>query len=382
MNAPEGMFGRGKRAMPGDVLLPEEEQGLNGEIPLTAEEQKAEATTKLRDACEARAFNFAIIPAKPIPRLTIKGNVVSTAGNLTNIIAQSKACKSTLQEAMMAAIISADAGTASDCDCLGISATAPKGMHVLHFDTEQSLFDHDALMRRAIRRARADECPMWLHSYCLTGFAIPDCRRIVMMKMEDMTAIGGTFAVFIDGVGDLAVNVNDPEECNPLVAELHAAAIQHNCSIISNIHENPGQDFGKGRGHLGSQLERKAESNLRLKKNGDTITLFSEKMRRGSILEKEGPTFSWDNTAMMHLSCANKGSPKEMAKLEKLKAMVEEVNTHSGKTVLRYSEVTKILIEVAHISADHASTRFTEFKKAGLIAQDMVGGWSRTPSQG
>lgn len=347
------------------------------------EDTRAKATAALRALCYARAFNFAVIPKQPIPRFIVNNNHVATPGNLCTILGQSKACKSTYQEAMIAAVIAADQGNAKDCDCLGISATPPAGLHLLHFDTEQSIYDHDQLIRRALRRAQADTCPAWLHSFCLTGFSIPDCRRLVRLLLEDMQAIGGTFAALIDGVADLAVNVNDPEECNPLVAELHEAAITFDCSIICNIHENPGLNtVGKGRGHLGSQLERKAESNLRLKKVDDVITVFSEKMRRGSILEKDGPTFKWDHQAKMHLSCASKGDVKATANRDKLISLAEAVFAHTSKKSLSYSEFTKAVAETANVSADRAETRFTDIRKADIIFRDLVGRWSLKQEQG
>ena len=46
----------------------------------------------------------------------------------------------------------------------------------------------------------------------------------------------------IDGVGDLAIDVNDTAESNGLVAELHALAIRFDCPIVCVLHENPGEN--------------------------------------------------------------------------------------------------------------------------------------------
>ena len=38
----------------------------------------------------------------------------------------------------------------------------------------------------------------------------------------------------------------------------HQLAIEYDCVFMTVLHENPNSDFGKTRGHLGSQLSRKA----------------------------------------------------------------------------------------------------------------------------
>jgi len=121
----------------------------------------------------------------------------------------------------------------------------------------------------------------------------------------------GVFAVIIDGVADLCTDVNNPVEANQLVAELQALALEFNCPVIVVLHENAGHDNGKARGHLGSQLERKAESNLRLKKSGEITTVFSERgMRKAPIAEADGPRFHWGHAEQMHVSVESASAEK------------------------------------------------------------------------
>ena len=76
-------------------------------------------------------------------------------------------------------------------------------------------------------------------------------------------------SVFIDGVADLCKSPNDDIEAFALVEHLAHLAIAYACPLILVLHENPsGLETGKTRGHLGSQLERKAESNLRIARDG------------------------------------------------------------------------------------------------------------------
>lgn len=299
---------------------------------------------KLLTRLHARRFDFTVEPVEPVPRFRINGRSVCTAGNLTNIIAQAKAGKTAYVAAAIASVVAAENG-ADDLDTLGITATAPGSKRLLHFDTEQSIYDHDQLVRRALRRARVDSAPAWLDSYSCAGFSAAELRQSLTRTMTDAQANGGVFAVIIDGTADLVNDVNDAAECNALIAELHALAIKHDCPIINIVHENPTQDSGKMRGHLGSQLERKAESNLRLRKADEITVVFSEKMRKAPILEKDGPRFRWSGEAGMHVSCETAGKTKDNAKREALRDEAESAFVEAKKCAMSWSEMKKIVGE-------------------------------------
>jgi hypothetical protein len=85
------------------------------------------------------------------------------------------------------------------------------------------------------------------------------------------------------------------------------------------LHENPsGFETGKTRGHLGSQLERKAESNLRIAKDGKTgaSMVFSERCRHAAISRENGLRFEWSTPAAMHITveAETKESKAEVAR--------------------------------------------------------------------
>ena len=258
------------------------------------------------DEIMARRFDFENPLAEPSPRFFINGKPVCTPGNLTNIISQAKTGKSAYVGAKIAAAICAEMEDGGKRDTLGVSASAPWGLVLIHIDTEQSREDHDKFVRRAIRRAGAKKAPEWLWSHGLAGFSAQKLREALHeLLRKARREKRGIFAIIIDGTADLVNDVNDPEECNAFVAELHGLAIEHHCPVINVVHENPGASNsggGKMRGHLGSQLERKAESNLVLKKTEEVTVVFSEKMRRSPILEKDGPRFRWSDEEGMHVT--------------------------------------------------------------------------------
>ena len=352
--------------------------------PLKPEFKRAAATRldwlEAFHALDAKRFDFAIRPVEPVPRFFITGKPVSTPGNLPNIIAQAKAGKSAFVGSLIAAAIAADQKI-EGADTLGVTATAPGQKILIHFDTEQSVFDHDQLVRRAMSRAGADSMPDWLWSYPLAGFGAEELRNMLTVAMWAASERGGVFAAIVDGTADLVSDVNDAEECNGLVSHLHALAIRYDCPIVNVIHENPGANFGKMRGHLGSQLERKAESNIRMTKADEITIVFADKMRRAPISEKDGPRFTWSDQAGMHVSCETAGEERNDAKRDNLRDQVEAVFIAAGLPSLAWGALREGIEKSEGIGQSGARKRIEAMKKLGVIQKNVIGHWELTPQR-
>jgi hypothetical protein len=330
--------------------------------------------SKTKARLEDRRFNLANPPAEPIPRFLINGKSVSTPGNLTNIIAQAKAGKTAWISAMIAARICAD-NNDNKKDTLGVSAGIAPG-RLIHIDTEQSPFDHHRLILGSLRRTGVQECPSWLDSFALAGFSAQELRIALRLLMEGAPKEDGIFGVIVDGIADLVTDVNDSEESNQFIAELHGQAIEYGCPIINVIHENPGQENGKMRGHLGSQLERKAESNLRLKKVEEITVVFSERMRGAPILEKDGPRFAWSSEHGMHMSVATVGESRDDAKKSALTDLAMEI--YDGKGSMRFADMTVAIKNVRDCSKRTAERRIAEMIKLKVITHQNFGSYAPT----
>ncbi len=82
---------------------------------------------------------------------------------------------------------------------------------------------------------------------------------------------GGIFTLILDGVADFVPSVNDEVACNAFISWLRSISVEFNTPILCVIHSNEGIKSGDdGRGWLGKELTRKAESNLLLKKHGES----------------------------------------------------------------------------------------------------------------
>jgi hypothetical protein len=340
---------------------------------LLAELRKIEAesvSVGIGDLLAERAFVFDNQPARPIPRFRLAGMPLCTAGNLTNIQAPPKAGKSAVVDAKLASVMAANR---QGPDTLGFTAENPHGHALIHFDTEQSRYDADALVRRAIRRAGMSEAPPWFHSFSVADLEITE-RREALRHVLDKAAKkhGGVFAVLIDGIGDLCADPNDPGESFALVHELHALAIAHECTIVTVLHENPGSEGGKTRGHLGSQLERKAETNLRLAKDKEGVTtIWAERARHCYLPRESGPCFAWSDEKRMHISVGTAGEVKRAANRGRMES--EADSAFGGESAVTYSDLVTAIMDALNVMDRAAKNRIKTWLAEGIIRKDSTG---------
>lgn len=322
---------------------------------------------------EARTFDAAKIIEQPAPRFTLAGVPVSTPGNLTSVSAPPKAAKSSFIAAGMSSVM-----THSEmADCLGWRSSNHAGGALIHLDTEQSEYDHHALIQRTLLRAQSP-APTWLRSSFITGFSVNQCREAIRHALKSgADKCGSIHSMILDGIGDFVCDVNDPAECNDFVAELHALAIKFHCPILGVIHFNPGTE--KTRGHLGSQFERKAETNLRLDKDGEATVVWSEKNRRAPITKDRGPRFAWSEEHQMHVSIESALAAKLESERSLYRADAESVFQESGKSALRHGEFTTLLGEICGLKESGARRRMEKMRVACVIQKQALGFWSLTP---
>jgi hypothetical protein len=317
-------------------------------------------------------FDPAAVLQEPRVIYRIGSKPICTEGNLATVTAQAKAGKS----AFVGAFISAAITRRDHIDALGIVGRNENGGALLHFDTEQSIHDHAGLLRRALVRSDREAWPAWFRSYQFAGKDPNSARALLDHALKQaLFDFGSVHSVLIDGIGDLVVDLNDPKESFPFVTHLHAQAIRYQTSIISVLHLNPGTQTGKTRGHLGSQLERKAATNLLLEKDGEITVVWSEKQRGAPITKDEGPRFRWDDSAGMHVSCDTAEATKDAAKRERLRDQAESAFSTASQPRLNWGQLVEAIAKSEGIGKSGATKRFDAMKAAGVVVRDLLGTW-------
>ncbi len=367
-----------------------------GEIAITITGPSAPPPGSAVDFSEldARRIHLEQPPPQPVPVFSLLSQQISTAGNLTVISAQAKGGKSAIVGAMIASILADPAPIPEDEDAadlpnaepehdlLGFTAAPHEGRAVVLFDTEQSPYDAWSLVSRSAQRAGVSGLPACFRGYSLADVSTDKRRAYLAAEMERAhQECGGIHSVFIDGVADLCKSPNDDIESFALVEHLAQLAIAYACPLILVLHENPsGLETGKTRGHLGSQLERKAESNLRIARDGKSgaSMIFSERCRHACISRDKALRFAWSTPDGMHMTveAETKESRAEVARQNEQPECQAVFAGCVGQ--MPYSEMKQRLMDAAHISESTAKRRIKLWLSIGLVKPGSAGCYLRT----
>jgi hypothetical protein len=322
---------------------------------------------------DAHRIYFEIPPEEPVTVVRLVGHRISTAGNLTVVAAQAKSGKTAVVGAMIAAVVAAeivDTSAPSDVDLLGFTAAAAGGKAVVVFDTEQSRRDAWVLVNRVVARAKGNDLPSNFRFYSLADIETRMRRRFLSAELERAKSVcGGIHCVFVDGVADLCIDLNNTDEAFGLVDELIQLAIAYECPIVLVIHENPSaQDTGKTRGHLGSQLLRKAEASLRVLKGANGIsTIYSDNCRNADIPKGHGARFVFDAVADMHVTVTTDAEKDKLeAKRKKCRTELDVVFTDSDAT-FKYAALVGRIMDMFRVGKRTAERRIKDWIDLGLI---------------
>jgi RecA-family ATPase len=257
--------------------------------------------TELLDRAYALAFDPQQAPPEDELCLCLGVYPVSARGNLTCIQGKSKVGKSAVIAAILGACQRGNYACSGDTLCFEWQGNDSGA--IIHLDTEQSGGDWHALVRRSVKRSGLPAVSTRLVSLPLVRFARSERLAILELALEkELQRQGGIDIVIIDGVADLCSSPNDEAESLELISRLHALAQEYRAAIICVLHENPSSVEGKTRGHLGSELNRKAFANLRIEKDPENSisTMWGMDMRKRDIPREQGFCFAWDESRKMH----------------------------------------------------------------------------------
>lgn len=154
--------------------------------------------------------------------------------------------------------------------------------HLIHFDTEQGNWHSQKVFRRPLEQTGLTSENY--HTFALRQLGYKERIQFIEYYLYDKLDAKNIGLVIIDGVADLCGDVNNIEESNEVVQKLMKWTKELNCHIITVIHSNFGTS--KPTGHLGSFLEKKAETQIELELNTvnkDWVTVKCKRSRNASF---------------------------------------------------------------------------------------------------
>ena len=182
---------------------------------------------------------------------------LGTYGNLSVVTAPPKTMK-TFFISLLASVY------LSGSNIYGGNLKGHKGNgHLLHIDTEQGLWHCQKVFKRPLTM----DSSINTNNYHTFGLRSIDHKmRIDFIDYYLENKIKKPSLIIIDGIADLCSDANSIIESNALVQKLMEWSAKYKCHIINVIHQNYGSQK-LGTGHLGSFLEKKAETVIALEAN-------------------------------------------------------------------------------------------------------------------
>ena len=220
-----------------------------------------------------------------LPLVSINGSCLCSVGNISAVCGEAKSRKTFLTSGLVASAMALPYGKLNN---FGI-VDKNHNLDVLWVDTEQG----EMHVRKVVERMSAmtgAKMGGLLSEPRLTTLALRELSPLERkQRMYDAMMLMHYDLVVIDGIADLQRNTNDLEESDALVTELMALSTIAQTHILCVLHTNPGSD--KARGHLGSSLQRKAETVLFVHRVGD-VSVVEPQFCRNEPFERFAFTIS------------------------------------------------------------------------------------------
>lgn len=216
----------------------------------------SETMTMLK-SCEIDFNN----PPEKAEEVVSAGDVpLGTQGNILCITGGEGTGKSNYVAALVAGSIRKENYT---IDTLGVNVKEnTDSKAVLLYDIEQSELQLFKNVSKLLKRAQLDDKPEELRAFSLTGMSRKERLQAIIQSMDKYHyEYEGIRMVVIDGIADLVLSANDEAESIRIVDELYRLAGIYRTCIVCVLYYVP--NGLKLRGHLGSELQRKAAAILR-----------------------------------------------------------------------------------------------------------------------
>lgn len=278
---------------------------------------------------------------------------VGSIGSITAIVASYSTGKSTVSSTIWAAYHLDDT---TEADTLGITVQRPEGKpHAIYLDSEQAKRESWDAWQRAQRRAGYDGGDFAANNYhCLSHLESNLDRQLYLwFLLEEVGEQVGL--VVIDGIADFVNNVNDHIEVDAFMQRLRRAASERDICCVGTIHINKGASSTAARGHLGSDILRRASAFLTLTKDTEreVHTITVEKSRSGRSHGKWH--FTWDTEQKRHVS-TQAPAPRISAAVSALVTRLVGLLVPSG-TYTRADIQAKLLVLEPDLGSKNEDTR-------------------------
>lgn len=201
-------------------------------------------------------YDPSVEPEPDVCVLSIEGRTIGSLGNFTGFKGKPKAGKTIFLAACLASAFIPG-------DIFGIKLIRPNNRPAIHwYDTEQAKYHHHKLMNTVKKYIGMDNLPRDISSFLLRKYPPEYLMPMIEVGIKSDPAVG---IVVIDGGLDLCMDYNDVRESRGVINWLKAITEKYNILILIVIHQSK-RDL-HSLGHLGSGIDRWAESMLQIERD-------------------------------------------------------------------------------------------------------------------
>jgi GTP-binding protein EngB required for normal cell division len=219
-------------------------------------------TNELHEKLKNRKFVNGFKPQEEKILFTIEGKNIGTSQSFVTFQGLPKAGKSTF-------ITSIIASAYTTWDIFNCKLNFPKDRKRLcYIDTESSDYDYYRVLERIRQQIITDLLPHNFDSFLFREDNANDIKQMIEQYLEENKDCS---IIVIDGVLDLIANFNDVEQSFYLVQWLKKITKKYDLLVLLVLHL--GKKDQNSIGHIGSYLDRKSQSVLRIEKNKQNNTL-------------------------------------------------------------------------------------------------------------
>jgi hypothetical protein len=246
------------------------------------------------------------------------------------------------------------------------------GKALLLYDTEQSEVQLYKNITGMLKRAKIGNMPSYFKAYSLTSMSRKERMQAIIHSMDKFYyQFGGIQTVVIDGVADLVRCANDEAESVGMIDELYRLAGIYKTCIVCVLHFIP--NGMKLRGHLGSELQRKAAAILSIERDEDPqiSVVKALKVRDGSPLDVPLIQFSWDKELGMHTYIGDK--PKEEKdKRKEMELMGVARTVFSKQLFCTYADLCEQIQSILDVKERTAKSYIKFMREREIIIKDAA----------
>jgi hypothetical protein len=178
--------------------------------------------------------------------ITLQGKIVASSGNHSLIVGKKKSRKTLFIIHLIAEYLKIPGAKAED---------------IALFDTEQGK-SHVWKIREKLYKLTG----LWIPIFYLRGMGPFQRREFIQETVKHWPS--RLKLIVTDGIRDCMSNINDPDETTEVIVWLEKLTLENDLHVINILHLN--KTDGNPRGHIGSELQNKAQITIEMEKDEKT----------------------------------------------------------------------------------------------------------------